>query len=229
MSTSRIVRLTVEEAANCFVGIIVVLAVQAVMNTILLSKNNALTIEQLIIRSVVNPELMKPMFLGSGTLSIMKKEGGDQDRTKIPNWHYVEPKPGSELYMLAEAIYFESRSESFTGKLKVAGVILERVKSPRWPRTISAVVKQGEKRLNQCQFSYRCDKKPDRVTNKKSKAWIESVIVAQVAFEAFELKVSLGCAHSYHADYVKSKKALAWFKTLRKDIQVGRHIFYCDK
>lgn len=48
----------------------------------------------------------------------------------------------SDLYLLAKAIYAEARGESYTGQVAVGAVILNRVKSPSFPNTISGVVYQ---------------------------------------------------------------------------------------
>ena len=44
---------------------------------------------------------------------------------------------------LAEAVYFEARSESFEAKLAVANVILERLRRKDFPNTICKVVHDG--------------------------------------------------------------------------------------
>ena len=58
---------------------------------------------------------------------------------------------------LAQAVYFEARSEPFEGQVAVAYVILNRVKDRRYPNDICAVVFQNEKRRHLCQFSFACD------------------------------------------------------------------------
>ena len=49
----------------------------------------------------------------------------------------------TEKKCLAEAIYYEARSESFKGKIAVANVILERMKRKDFPNTICKVVHDG--------------------------------------------------------------------------------------
>ncbi len=48
----------------------------------------------------------------------------------------------NDLYLLAKAIYAEARGESYTGQVAVGAVILNRVKSPSFPNTISGVIYQ---------------------------------------------------------------------------------------
>ena len=48
----------------------------------------------------------------------------------------------SDLYLLSCCIYGEARGESYTGKVAVAAVILNRVKSANFPNSISGVIYQ---------------------------------------------------------------------------------------
>lgn len=48
----------------------------------------------------------------------------------------------SDLYLLAKCVYAEARGESYVGQVAVASVILNRVKSPSFPNTISGVIYQ---------------------------------------------------------------------------------------
>jgi len=49
---------------------------------------------------------------------------------------------GSDLELLARLIHGEARGESYTGKVAVAAVVLNRVESPRFPNTLSGVIYQ---------------------------------------------------------------------------------------
>ncbi len=49
----------------------------------------------------------------------------------------------SNLYLLSCCIYGEARGESYTGKVAIAAVILNRVKSSSFPNTISGVIYQN--------------------------------------------------------------------------------------
>lgn len=48
-----------------------------------------------------------------------------------------------DVYLMAQVVYAESRSEPFLGKVAVASVILNRVKEPGFPKTIKGVIKQN--------------------------------------------------------------------------------------
>lgn len=48
----------------------------------------------------------------------------------------------SDLYLLAKVVHAEARGESYTGQVAVAAVVLNRVKSSKFPNTIAGVVYQ---------------------------------------------------------------------------------------
>ena len=58
---------------------------------------------------------------------------------------YITPLKADELSCMAEAVYFEARSESFVAQLAVANVILERGSSDSYPNNICSVVHQSKK------------------------------------------------------------------------------------
>ncbi len=128
----------------------------------------------------------------------------------------------AEENCLARAVYFESRSESDLGQLAVAKVILNRVKSPDYPKTICGVVYQGSGSRNGCQFSFACDGLPDDV--KSPEAWAHAKMIAERAINNDPSVAMLGTATNYHADYVSPR----WAKTMRRLIRIGHHIFYAN-
>jgi len=141
---------------------------------------------------------------------------------------YVRPAKADEQACLAEAIYFEARSETFTAQLAVANVILERVRDDRYPGTICQVVHQGRYRRgkpvrHRCMFSYWCDGKPETIAN--IGAYKTAVSIAELSMEGVILDSTDGSTH-YHATYVRP------YWTLTEDFervgQVGGHIFYVD-
>ncbi len=135
---------------------------------------------------------------------------------KIPKSSYTS----KQKTCLANAIYFESRSEPETGQVAVAQVVMNRVKNPAYPDSICGVVYQNQNMRNACQFSFACDGIPDRVRSKK--AWDLAVKLAnEVINEEVWLK-DVGSATHYHATYVRPK----WAKTMKKADKIGLHIFY---
>ena len=125
-----------------------------------------------------------------------------------------------EQACLATALYFEARSESERGQMAVAEVILNRVRSPKFPNTICGVVYQGAERRNSCQFSFACDGKSDIAT--QPKAWARARRIAARALKGKLGMRTLAGATYYHADYVAPR----WARAMRRIAKIGRHIFY---
>ena len=87
-----------------------------------------------------------------------------------------------DMGCLVEAIYFEGRSESISGMLGIGVVILNRVKSKRYPNTICAVVHdghywEGNPIKYKCAFTYWCDGKPERYNDIKALARVQEVVI----------------------------------------------------
>ncbi len=124
-----------------------------------------------------------------------------------------------ELHCLSEAIYYEARGESIEGQIAVAEVIINRVTSKHYPNTICGVISQGADRLNSCQFSYKCDGEPERMSNKTAAARARDVAILLMKGERRSLTDD---ATHYHADYVNPY----WAKSLTQTAQHGTHVFY---
>ena len=76
----------------------------------------------------------------------------------------IDPKDSArQMRCLAEAIYFESRSEPEAGQAAVAQVVLNRVRSGIYPTTVCGVVYQDRNRPFACQFSFACEGKSLRI------------------------------------------------------------------
>ncbi len=133
----------------------------------------------------------------------------------------IDPQSMSkEQRCLAEAVYFEARSESEEGQAAVAQVVLNRVKSGLYPKTVCGVVYQNRHRYLGCQFSFACEGKSLRITEAAS--WNQAVRVAREVTEGKTYLADVGGATHYHADYVRP----FWAKKLKKMDTIGRHIFY---
>ena len=123
------------------------------------------------------------------------------------------------LTCLAQAVYFEARSEPLEGQLAVAQVVLNRVKSSRYPNTICDVVFQNDHRRHKCQFSFACDGLTD--TPYESRAWTQASKVAVVAHSGLWEDITDKATH-YHATYVSPR----WSRTMISTAQYGEHKFY---
>jgi spore germination cell wall hydrolase CwlJ-like protein len=75
-----------------------------------------------------------------------------------------------EQRCLAEAVYFEARSEPEEGQAAVAQVVLNRARSGLYPSSVCGVVYQNRHRHLACQFTFACEGKSLRITDSDSGA-----------------------------------------------------------
>lgn len=116
----------------------------------------------------------------------------------------------SSILCLAEALYFEARSEPLDGKLLVAEVVINRVKHDDFPDTICEVVYQ------EGQFSWS-DNKP---VIKEEQELLDAVTMAGEIYWGYtELPGS-------EALYFHSGPRQGFFNTRTKVGRYGAHTFY---
>jgi hypothetical protein len=133
----------------------------------------------------------------------------------------IDPESmGREQRCLAEAVYFEARSEPEDGQAAVAQVVLNRVRSGLYPSSICGVVYQNRHRHLACQFTFACEGKALRVT--ESDPWRRAVRVANAVLQGTTYLEDVGASTHYHANYVRPR----WARKLKKMDVIGRHIFY---
>lgn len=125
-----------------------------------------------------------------------------------------------EQRCLAEAVYFEARSESEEGRAAVAQVVLNRVKSGLYPDTVCGTVYQNRNRYLACQFTFACEGKSLRIT--EPAPWRDAVRIAREVYEGTTYLAEVGASTHYHADYVRPY----WARKLKKMDVIGRHVFY---
>jgi spore germination cell wall hydrolase CwlJ-like protein len=119
-----------------------------------------------------------------------------------------------EQECLANAVYFEARSEPIEGQLAVAEVVLNRAASGRYPSDLCAVITQ------KAQFSFiRHGRFPH--ADRGSDAWRKAVAIASIARQKLAGSLPSDVLW-YHATYVSP----SWGKRLTRQTQIGLHIFY---
>ncbi len=124
------------------------------------------------------------------------------------------------LDCLAQAIYYEARSESEAGQRAVAQVVLNRVRHPAWPNSVCGVVYQGPMRAGGgCQFTFTCDGSLRFAP--RGDDWVRARRLASEALGGY-VYAPVGLATFYHANYVMP----AWAPRLLKTAVIGAHLFY---
>ena len=143
------------------------------------------------------------------------------DHDWVANSIPLSARSAQEKRCLAEAIYFEARSEPIRGQLAVAQVVVNRLKNPAYPDTVCGVVYQNQHWLNACQFSFACDRIREVVRD--APAWNTAQELARAVLDGEAIWVEeVGSATHYHANYVR----LNWAGQIQRMAQIGLHVFY---
>ena len=120
-----------------------------------------------------------------------------------------------ELICLAKNIAYEAPDESYEGKLAVATVTMNRVRSRSFPKTVCGVVYQKNSRG--CQFSWTCGPRSKLEKN----IYAESKKIAHDVLTQNLRLVSIKNALYFHNTSVKPNWDFA--HPIKK---IGNHIFY---
>lgn len=113
----------------------------------------------------------------------------------------------SNLYLLSCCVYGEARGESYTGKVAIAAVVLNRVKSSNFPNTISGVIYQPGA------FTAVSDGQINLGTND------ECTRAAQDALNGWD--PTYGCVYYYNPKIATSQ----WIRTRPIVVTIGNHVF----
>lgn len=126
-------------------------------------------------------------------------------------------KKDKDCSKLAEALYFEARSESDEGVVAVAQVILNRASYPkRWKHTVREVIQE------KWQFSYLWDGSVKRGMKNKVQAERMAIIAADVLHGRIAAPEWSKNVFFYH-----TKRVSPFWKSKKKVVAtVGEHVFY---
>jgi len=121
---------------------------------------------------------------------------------------------------LANAIYFEARSEPVSGQIAVAQVVMNRVFSGFYPNDVCGVIYQNAYRHLACQFTFACDGKSKAINERG--AWARANRIAKQTLDGQLYVAAVGPSTHYHAVYVHPN----WVREMRKMAHYGIHNFY---
>ena len=113
----------------------------------------------------------------------------------------------SDLYLMAKAIYAEGRGESYTGQVAIGAVIMNRVKSPSFPNSISGVVYQpgAFTAVSDGQINLEPDQTAYDAARDAMNGW----------------DPTYGCLYYYNP----AKATSAWIFNRQTVTVIGRHVF----
>jgi hypothetical protein len=121
---------------------------------------------------------------------------------------------------LANAIYWEARSEPVRGQMAVAQVVMNRVFSPFYPNDVCGVVYQNAHRHLSCQFTFACDGKRKTITERGH--WARANRIAKQTLDGQIYVPEVAKSTHYHAAYVNP----IWNREMKKLVRFGLHSFY---
>ena len=127
------------------------------------------------------------------------------------------PKGDAQWQCLQSALYFEARGESLRGQFAVAEVILNRVDSRDYPKTVCGVVKQGGG--GGCQFSYVCD--GNSTVMRDRQAAERAGRIAAIMLNGAPRGLTAGATH-FHTRAVNPR----WARKFPRTASIGAHLFY---
>ncbi|QBF32374.1 cell wall hydrolase [Thalassococcus sp. S3] len=136
-------------------------------------------------------------------------------------WLDHQPKATGDAHWrcLSEALYFEARGETIKGQFAVAEVILNRVKSARFPNSVCGVINQGTGKRYQCQFTYTCDGHSENISEPRSFERVSKV--ARAILDGTAGNLTNGATH-YHTVAVRPR----WSQVYTRTAKIGVHVFY---
>jgi spore germination cell wall hydrolase CwlJ-like protein len=121
---------------------------------------------------------------------------------------------------LADAVYFEARGEAIRGQIAVAQVVMNRVFSGYYPRSVCGAVYQNAHRRLACQFTFACDGIPDTIT--EPHAWSRATRIAREVLDGKYWLPEVNRATHYHAYWVRPY----WVREMKRLYKFGVHTFY---
>ena len=126
------------------------------------------------------------------------------------------PSGDAQWDCMRKALYFEARGETLSGQFAVAEVVLNRVDSPDYPKTVCGVVKSTGR--GACAFSWVCDGNSDQMRDPVS---IDRAgRIARLMMDGAPRALTMG-ATFFHARYVRPN----WGNVVQTTA-IGAHVFY---
>ena len=165
-----------------------------------IAQNNDVTVKELMMVNNLTGSLIRP-----GEIIVLPKKPAD-------NRHLSSGEISREdLKLLAKLIHAEARGECFEGQVAVGAVILNRLESPHFPKTIKEVIYQKSNRVYQ--FSPVGDGSINLEPDERA---------IQAAVQAVSGEDPTGGALFFYNPEISGDR---WIKTLPVVTKIGNHVF----
>ena len=146
-------------------------------------------------------------IVGAKTFAALGIAVSSTSTTKTSSAATTTKYSSSDTNLLAKLIYAEARGESYSGQVAVGAVVLNRVKSPSFPNTISGVIYQP--------YAFTCvsDGQINLTPNQTA------LSAARDAMNGYD--PSYGSLYYYNPAVATSK----WIFSRKTTVTIGRHVF----
>jgi spore germination cell wall hydrolase CwlJ-like protein len=137
------------------------------------------------------------------------------------------PALADDVTLLARVTFAEACGEPLQGKAAVASVVLNRVQTPGYPKTLSAVVYQRNAFASVTEGSrlWRLSAEPSAMSGAERARWSDCLQVARELIQGKRQR--LGKAIAFRV--VGHRGGQRYFSRLRHVGTIGRHDFYAPK
>jgi hypothetical protein len=172
--------------------------------------------------STMAPSLSLPMSaaIPLGMVPMPRAAPGVPPPSPAQRLHLEGKEYAKAEHCLANAIYFEARSEPLRGQEAVAQVVLNRAFSGFYPNNVCGVVYQNASRHLACQFTFACDGKSKAINERG--AWARANRIAKQTLAGQIYVPEVAKSTHYHAIYVHPN----WVREMKKMVRYGIHNFY---
>lgn len=165
--------------------------------------------------------MLTTLHTGSADMTVWERDAARMQTLEQVNANRINlaQNKSAQTQCLAQAVYYEARSETLSGQKAVAEVVLNRVASKHFPSTICGVIYEGAQRSTGCQFSFTCDGSMDTLPSGTS--WERAQDVAEHMMLGANIPKTQNATH-YHTTQINPD----WASYVKPTRTIGSHKFY---
>lgn len=178
---------------------ILVIVLVGIINTIVIFNSNNTDIANTTITKIIDkPEVIKTVITPK-PIQVYKAKSFNVSK--------------KDFDCLVKNIYYEAGIEDYNGKLAVAQVTMNRLRSKKYGNSVCSVV------YAKSQFSWTLNRNNPKP---KGQLYTDSIKVAKDFLNGKRIK-GIEYANYYHAEYINTPK---WANNMKVVNKIGQHLFY---